>query len=120
MASQTTTSEAGRKGGLSRARRLSPEQRRAIGRNSHSGRWAKRYLGISKKEFIKRYSARLRQSDPNLAYWMAAALKAPSVDVSQALIDFLSDETFEVIERAAFEVLAEVALAEMATGVKAQ
>jgi hypothetical protein len=119
MASQTV-SEAGRKGGLSRARRLSPERLRAIGRNSHSGRWAKRFLGISKKEFIKRYSARLRESDPNLAYWMTAALKAPSVDVCKALIDFLSDETFVVVERAAFEVLAEVALAELPTGVKAQ
>jgi Flavinator of succinate dehydrogenase len=120
MASQTTVAEAGRKGGLSRARQISPERRRAIGRKSAGGRWAKKYLGISKAEFIKRYSARLRENDPNLAYWMTAALKAPSEDVCKALIDYLSDETFEVIERAAYEVLAEVALAGLPTGVKAQ
>src|ERR1700730_10530099 len=114
MTARMTVSEAGRQGGLSRARQISPERRRAIARDSHRGRWAKRFLGISKKEFIKRYSARLRESDPNLAYWMTAALKARSVDVCKALIDFLSDETLVVVERAAFEVLAEVALAEMA------
>ena len=43
------------------------------------------------------------------------ALKAPSWKVGSALINYLSDETFVVVERAAYEVLAE-----LATGVKAQ
>lgn len=104
---QVSVAEAGRMGGLSRARRLSPEQKIAIARESGKARATKKLYGVSDGEVRRRIVDRIRQEDPDLAWWVATALKAPR-HIAPTLINLLSDHAFVTAETAVEEVLGEV------------
>ncbi|HKH99715.1 MAG TPA: hypothetical protein VJ999_11455 [Candidatus Sulfotelmatobacter sp.] len=103
-------SEAGRMGGLSRARRISAERRSAIARQARKGRTAKKRYGVSEREFARRYVGRIREQDPDLAWFVEVSLNAPRRDLGLGLIDLLSHDALGLMSSALDDVLLEVVM----------
>ena len=102
-----TVNEAGRRGGLSRARALSPERRREIARQSRVGRAAKQLSGLSRRELAHRFAERIKQRDPDLACWIDTALRAPR-RIGLALLEQLNDQALVVAATVGDELMAEL------------
>lgn len=95
-------------GGLSRARRISADRRSAIARQARKGRTAKKLYGISDREFARRYVDRIREQDPDLAWFVEVSLNAPRRDLGLGLIDLLNHEALVVAESALDDVLVDI------------
>lgn len=105
MVSGITVAEAGRLGGQARARRISPERKRAIAQASRKGRIARERYGLSTRELRRQVLERIRERDPDLCWLMGIVLTAPPKFL-QGLLNLLSNEAFLIVEAAAEQVVA--------------
>src|SRR5712692_4130990 len=103
-----TAQETGRRGGLERARRLTPERLSAIAREAAMVR---HHGGVSTRQLFRRFIARIGEEDEKLALWIQSALFAPG-QIAPAVLETLgrelTEESSELALRALDEVLAEL------------
>jgi hypothetical protein len=94
------------RGGKARARNLSPERRSEIACWARLVRGQKDRGEFSSAEFVKRFVARLRSFDPDLATFVKAAHRLP-IKYQKNMCSLLSSEEQETLQRVHDEVLKE-------------